>query len=1150
MSKKAKIKKFNKILVANRGEISIRIFRACSELRISTLAIYSEEDSLSLHRNKADEAYLIGRDKGPVEAYLDIDGIIELAKDKNVDAIHPGYGFLSENAEFARACEDAGIAFIGPSAESIALMGDKAEGRKIAQKVGVPVIPGTEGFVKTQKEALQFIRSNGYPVMFKAAMGGGGRGIRICRDKKSLIENFKQSKSEAKAAFGDDSVILEKYMEDPKHIEVQILGDKYGNVIHLFERDCSVQRRHQKVVEIAPSLNLSQELKAKIYKSAVKMAREVGYFSAGTVEFLVEGKNYYFIEMNTRIQVEHTVTEMVTGVDLIQAQIRIAEGYRLTDKELSIPKNPRLNGYAMQCRITTEDPTNNFQPDIGRLTAYRSSGGFGVRLDAASAYVGAVITPYYDSMLVKMTTWGNSFEQCILKMDRSLREFRIRGVKTNIPFLLNVIRHEIFRNGRCTTTFLDNNKELFEIDEPKDRATKLLRFISDTNINTSLKKPDIWRERPPVFPKVPDFDDTANNIKPRHREIFEKKGPEALSKWILEQKKLLITDTTFRDAHQSLLATRMRSYDILKITEATSHLEKDVFSFEMWGGATFDVCMRFLKESPWERLQRIREKMPGAILQMLLRSSNAVGYKNYPDNVVKEFINLAAESGIDLFRIFDCFNWIPNMKVSIEQALKNGKIVEPAICYTGDITDPNKTKYTLDYYINLAKEFASMGAHIIAIKDMAGLCKPFAAELLIRAIKEQTGIPVHFHTHATSGNAEAAILKASEAGVDIVDGAISSLSGMTSQPSINAIVAAMENSERDTGIDVKGLHRLASYWEDVRGLYTPFEGDMKSSNADVYLYEIPGGQYTNLRAQANSLGLSDRWEEVKEMYAEVNMLFGDIIKVTPSSKVVGDLALFLVQNNLSTQDVLKQGNMLSFPQSVLEMLMGELGQSYGGFPENLVKKVLGGEKPLKVRPGELLEDEDFDETRNYLEEKFNIKIDSKDIISYLLYPNVFEEYMGHRIEYDDTSVIPTKTFYYGMEPSEEISVDIEEGKTLLIKLFAVGEMESDGRIPLLFELNGQSRPVRIKDKSAKVLHVVRQKADQSQENEIGAPLSGKIVKYHVKQGDKVKKEQPLFVIEAMKMQTNIKALNDGVVEKIVISENNRVEAGDLVLRLS
>jgi pyruvate carboxylase len=1150
MSKKTVIKKFNKILVANRGEISIRIFRACSELRINTLAIYSEEDSLSLHRNKADEAYLIGKNKGPVEAYLDIDGIIELAKDKNVDAIHPGYGFLSENAEFAKSCEDAGISFIGPSPESIARMGDKAEGRKIAQKVGVPVVPGTEGFVKTQKQALEFLKSCGYPVMVKAAMGGGGRGIRICRDKKSLIENFKQSKSEAKAAFGDDSVLLEKYIENPKHIEVQILGDKYGKVIHLFERDCSVQRRYQKVVEIAPSLNLSSELKAKIYDSAVKIAREANYFSAGTIEFLVEGNNYYFIEMNTRIQVEHTVTEMVTGVDLIQAQIRIAEGYKLSDKELSIPKNLKLNGYAMQCRITTEDPTNNFQPDIGRLTAYRSSGGFGVRLDAASAYVGAVITPYYDSMLVKMTTWGNSFEQCILKMDRSLREFRIRGVKTNIPFLLNVIRHEIFKNGKCTTTFLDNNKELFEIKESKDRATKLLRFISDTNINTSITKPEKWKENPPVLPRVFDCDKTLKELKPEHREVFDKKGPEALSKWILEQKKLLITDTTFRDAHQSLLTTRMRSYDILNIAEATSYLEKDVFSFEMWGGATFDVCMRFLKESPWDRLERIRNKMPGAILQMLLRGANAVGYKNYPDNVVKEFINLAAQNGIDLFRIFDCFNWIPNMKVSIEQALKTGKIVEPAICYTGDITDPNKTKYTLGYYINLAKEFASMGAHIIAIKDMAGLCKPFAAELLVKAIKEETGLPVHFHTHATSGNAEATILKAAEAGVDIVDGAISSLSGLTSQPSLNAIVAAMENSQRDTGIDVKGLHKLASYWEDVRELYSPFEGDMKSSNADVYLYEIPGGQYTNLRAQANSLGLADRWEQVKQMYAEVNMLFGDIIKVTPSSKVVGDLALFLVQNNLSTEDVIKQGNKLSFPQSVLEMLMGQLGQSYGGFPESLVKKVLGGDKPLKVRPGESLRDEDFDKTRSYLKGKFKVEIDSKDIISYLLYPKVFEDYLEHRIEYDDTSVIPTKTFYYGMEPSEEISVVIEEGKTLLIKLFAVGEMESDGRIPILFELNGQSRPVRIKDKSAKVLHVVRQKADQSDENQIGAPLSGKIVKYHVKQGDKIKKEQPLFVIEAMKMQTNIKALKGGVVEKIVISGNNRVEAGDLVLRLS
>lgn len=1151
--KKSNRMKFKKVLAANRGEIAIRIFRACSELGINTVAIYSEEDSLSLHRNKADESYLIGKNKGPVEAYLDIERIIDLAKEKNVDAIHPGYGFLSENTDFAKTCEDAGISFIGPSPEAIALMGDKAQGRKIAQKVVVPVVPGTEAFVKTQKEALDFAKSNGYPVMVKAAMGGGGRGIRICRDKKSLIENFKQSKSEAKASFGDDSVILEKYIENPKHIEVQILGDIHGNVIHLFERDCSVQRRYQKVVEIAPSLTLSQTLKHKIYDSAVKIAKRANYFSAGTVEFLLDqDENFYFIEMNTRIQVEHTITEMVTGVDLVQSQIRIAEGYKITDKELAIPKgkNLKCNGYALQCRITTEDPSNNFQPDFGRLTAYRSSGGFGIRLDAASAYVGAVITPYYDSMLVKMTSWGSTFDQCIMKMDRSLREFRIRGVKTNIPFLLNVIRHNTFKKGYCTTTFLDSNPELFDIQEPRDRATKLLKFIADININTYLSKPEKWKNNPPSKPVIPESEYIVQNIKPEHKEVFDKQGPEGLSKWILNQNKLLLTDTTFRDAHQSLLATRMRSYDILNIAEATSLYENDVFSFEMWGGATFDVCMRFLKESPWDRLEKIRKKMPNALLQMLLRASNAVGYKNYPDNIVKEFIKQSAISGIDIFRIFDCFNWIPNMKVSIETALETGKIVEPAICYTGDITDPQKSKYTLDYYIDLAREFASMGAHIIAIKDMAGLCKPFASELLIKAIKEETGLPVHFHTHATSGNAEATILKASEAGVDIVDCAISSLSGMTSQPSINAIVSVLENSKRDTGIDVKGLHKLSAYWEDVRDCYATFEGDMKSSNADVYLYEIPGGQYTNLRAQANSLGLRNRWEEIKQMYADVNLLFGDIIKVTPSSKVVGDLALFLVQNSLTTDDVLKLGHKLSFPDSVIDMLKGNLGQPYGGFPKDLVKKVLGNEHQLKVRPGELLEDADLEESKLILETKYNIKLDNKDIISYILYPEVFKNYLEHKIEYDDTSVLPTITFYYGMEPSEEISVEIEEGKTLLIKLFAVGEMEPDGRIPLLFELNGQSRPVRVKDKSTKVLHVVRQKADQSDENEIGAPLSGKIVQYHVKQGDKVKKEQSLFVIEAMKMQTNIKSLKAGIVEKIVISENNRVEAGDLVLRLS
>ncbi|HEX9830291.1 MAG TPA: pyruvate carboxylase, partial [Thermodesulfobacteriota bacterium] len=1148
-SKKRVIRQFRRVMVANRGEIAIRVFRACTELDISTIAIYSEEDSFSLHRNKADEAYLIGKDKGPVEAYLDINGIIRLAREKSVDAIHPGYGFLSENTDFAQACTDAGIVFIGPAPETIALMGDKAEARRLAASLRVPIVPGTEGFISSDEEAIQFAEANGYPVLLKAAHGGGGRGIRAAFDRKSLLENLTQARSEARAAFGSDAIILEKYVQHPKHIEVQILGDKYGNAVHLFERDCSVQRRHQKVTELAPAITLDSKLKENIYEAALKIAQSVNYTSAGTVEFLVDKEgNFHFIEMNTRIQVEHTVTELITGIDLVQAQIRIAEGYKLSDTEIGITKSSGIKsrGYALQCRITTEDPTNNFRPDIGRIIAYRSPGGFGIRLDAASAYTGAAITPYYDSMLVKITSWGLTFGQCLSKMDRALQEFRIRGVKTNIPFLLNVIRHPLFRSGACTTTFLEEHPEIFEIQEPRDRATRILNFIGDATINRAIPQPPHWERNPPVTPRVPEIDGDKP-LPPEHRLVFEKEGPRGLSKWVLNQRRLLITDTTFRDAHQSLFATRMRSYDMLRVTRATAHVERNIFSFEMWGGATFDVCLRFLKECPWERLMRLRKAMPNALFQMLIRGANAVGYANYPDNVVREFIKEAASWGIDIFRIFDCFNWIPNMKVAIETALDTGKVVEPAICYTGDITDPKRDKYSLKYYVGLARELTDMGAHFIAIKDMAGLCKPYAAEKLVRAIKEETGLPLHFHTHATSGNGEATVLKAAEAGADIVDLAISALSGQTSQPSLNAVVAALEGTKRDTGIRVEGLHKLSAYWEAVREYYSTFEGDMKASNADVYLYEIPGGQYTNLRAQARGLGLEERWEEVKRMFADVNQLFGDIIKVTPSSKVVGDLALFLLQNNLTTDDVVKKADQLSFPESVVDMMRGNLGQSPGGFPPDVQKAILKGEKPIEVRPGDLIPPADFDATSQRLEKQLNHPISSHDLISALLYPGVFEEFDKHRTLYGDTSVVPTPVFYYGLQAGDEVEVEIEEGKTLLIKLFAIGEIERDARRPLLFELNGQARPVRIPDKSAAGTVVqARPKADITNPEEVGAPLSGKIVRFFVREGDKVSREQPLFVIEAMKMQTNIKALKDGTVEKIFAEDGDSVEAGDLV----
>jgi pyruvate carboxylase len=1148
-----KLRHFQRVLVANRGEIAIRVFRACTELGIGTVAIYSEEDSFSLHRSKADEAYLIGKDKGPVEAYLDIDGIINLAIEKNVDAIHPGYGFLSENPDLARACLDAGISFIGPPPDVTELMGDKSAARRLAERSGVPIVPGTEGFVESDEQAIEFSREAGFPVIIKAAHGGGGRGIRINYDQKSLIENLPQARSEAKAAFGSDAVLLEKYIENPKHVEVQVLGDQYGNVIHLFERDCSVQRRHQKVTELAPALTLDRDVKESIYNAALRLCRAANYTSAGTVEFLVDLKgNFYFIEMNTRIQVEHTVTELITGVDLVQAQIRIAQGNRLPDPETAIPRGSalRCNGYALQCRITTEDPTNNFTPDIGRLIAYRSPGGFGIRLDAASAYTGAAITPYYDSMLVKVTSWGLTFEQCVMKMDRALQEFRIRGVKTNIPFLINLIRHPVFKRGECTTSFLQDHPEIFEIREPRDRATRLLSFIGDVTINRALKKPKSWEENPPLRPIVPETDHKLPAV-PEHRQVFDREGPEGLSKWILKQKRLLVTDTTFRDAHQSLLATRLRTYDMLNIAKATGYLGRNIFSFEMWGGATFDVCLRFLKECPWNRVSKLRESMPHAILQMLLRGSNTVGYANYPDNVVREFIKEAANCGIDMFRIFDCFNWIPNMKVSIETALDTGKIVEAAICYSGDITDPRRDKYTLNYYVGLARELSKMHVHLIAIKDMAGLCKPFAAEKLVRAIKEETGLPLHFHTHATSGNGEATVLKAAEAGADIVDSAISSLSGLTSQPSLNAVVAAVEGTERDACIDVKDLNKLSTYWEAVRGYYRPFEGDMRSSNADVYLYEIPGGQYTNLRSQTQSLGLGDRWEDIKRMYAEANKLFGDIIKVTPSSKAVGDMALFLIQNNLKPDDVIKKADQITFPKSVIDMMEGHLGQTLGGFPPELQKAILRDKTPINVRPGELIPSADFDGNRKRLELELNHRITDQDLISSFLYPGVFEEFDKHRTVYGDISVVPTSAFYYGMERGEEVALEIEEGKTILVKLFAIGESEPDGRVPILFEVNGQPRPVRVLDKSlATALVKAKPRADIKNPLEVGAPLAGRVVNVHVEEGDKVSHDQPLFTIEAMKMRTNIKAINDGVISDVLISEGDNVEAGELVLRFS
>jgi len=1141
--------RFRKVMAANRGEIAIRIFRACTELGIGTVALYSEEDKLSLHRYKADEAYLIGKGKSPIDAYLGIDEIIALALKADVDAIHPGYGFLAENAEFAEECRVNGIAFIGPTAEMMRSLGDKVSGRRAAIAAGVNVVPGTESPIEKEEDALIFAKEHGYPIIIKASAGGGGRGMRVANNKKELLEGLVAASSEAKASFGNAEVFLERYLAHPKHIEVQVLGDNYGNLVHFFDRDCSVQRRHQKVVEFAPSLSLTQSQREELCTAALKIAGHVKYRNAGTIEFLVDGEGkHYFIEMNPRIQVEHTVTEMITGRNLVQNQILVACGHKLSDPEINIPSQSAIDmrGYAIQCRITTEDPANNFAPDFGTLTTYRSAAGCGIRLDAGNAYTGAKITPHYDSLLVKVSSWGLSFVDASNIMFRALQEFRVRGVKTNIGFLENVIAHPVFLKGQCDTSFIEKHPELLRFREKQDRASKVLNFLGEVIVNGAPGVTKPLRSSELIEARAPHVDTT----RPRpsgSKDLFMQLGAEGLSKWILEQKKLLITDTTMRDAHQSNLATRMRSFDLLKVAEPTSYLGSDLFSLECWGGATFDVSMRFLREDPWQRLHKLSELIPNILFQMLLRGSNAVGYTNYPDNVVQKFVEEAADSGVDIFRVFDSLNWTIGMKVAMDAVRKSGKICEAAICYTGDITDPKRDKYPLEYYVSMAKELEKMGAHILAIKDMAGLLKPFAAYKLVKALKENVGIPIHLHTHDTSSNGSAMLLKASEAGVDIVDAALSSLSGLTAQPNLNALVSSLEGSERDPLVNAPGLQKLANYWETVRDYYAPFESGLKSGTAEVYHHEIPGGQYSNYKPQVAGLGLIERWDDCKEMYHKVNMMFGDIVKVTPSSKVVGDMAMFLVKNNLEPDDVFTSKEDLAFPESVVGMFKGMLGQPYQGWPEELQKIVLKGEQPITCRPGELLEPVDFEEEKLKLEEKLGHRVDDRSLVSAILYPNVYPEFDRHRQQFSDTSVFPTPVFFYGLEPGQETSIDIEPGKTLIIKLNAVGKVQRDGTRAVYFELNGNNRSVVIRDQSVLSDEAVRVKADKGNPCHIAAPMPGKVLKVNVKPGDTIKVGDVLMVTEAMKMETNIKAKADGAVADVKFKEGDKVEKEDLVI---
>jgi pyruvate carboxylase len=1142
-------RKFRKVMAANRGEIAIRIFRACTELGISTVAIYSQEDKLSLHRYKADEAYQVGKGKKPIDAYLGIDEIIALAVKREVDAIHPGYGFLAENAEFADKCEANGIAFIGPTGDMQRALGDKVAARKVAKAAGVATVPGTEEPIKHEEEALIFAKNHGYPIIVKAAAGGGGRGMRVAHDRKELLEGLQSAASEAKASFGDASVFLERYLKNPKHIEVQVLGDGYGNLVHFFERDCSIQRRHQKVVEFAPSLALHGDTRRALCEDALKIARQVAYRNAGTVEFLLDEEGrYYFIEMNPRIQVEHTVTEMITGRNLVQAQILIAEGKRLSDPEINIPNqgSVEMRGYAIQCRITTEDPANNFSPDFGTLSTYRSSAGAGVRLDAGNAFTGAQITPHYDSLLVKVSAWGLSFEAASRIMNRCLQEFRIRGVKTNIGFLENVITHPVFVAGECNTSFIDQHPELLVIKEKQDRANKVLSFIGDVIVNGSPGVAKPLRSAEMIEATLPEIDLLTPPPKGT-RDILRERGAEGLSAWVLEQKGLLLTDTTMRDAHQSLLATRVRTHDLLQIAPATARFGSNLFSLENWGGATFDVSMRFLKEDPWQRLHALSEEIPNVLFQMLLRGSNAVGYTNYPDNIVQRFIEVSAEAGIDVFRVFDSLNWTPGMTVAMDAVRKSGKICEAAICYTGDISDPTRTKYPLSYYVSMAKELEKMGAHILAIKDMAGLLKPYAGYALVKALKEEIGIPIHLHTHDTSGNGGALLLMAAQAGVDIVDAALSSLSGLTSQPNMNALVAALKGTERDPMVNERGLQALANYWETVRDYYEPFESGLKSGTAEVYHHEIPGGQYSNFKPQVAGLGLIERWEECKEMFHKVNSMFGDLVKVTPSSKIVGDMAMFLVKNNLEPEDVYAPGADYAYPESVVGFFKGMIGQPYQGFPKELQKIILKGEEPITCRPGDLLEPADFEAVRAEAAAKVGHPVCDKDLLSYLMYPNVFTEFDKQRQEFSDISVIPTPIFFYGLELGQETSIEIQPGKTLIIKLNAIGRVQGDGTRQIYFELNGNARSVKVRDQSIKSEEAAHLKADRLNPKQLGAPMPGKVLKLNAKPGDSVKAGDILVVTEAMKMETNIKAKEDGTVAEVHCKEGGNVEKEELLI---
>jgi len=1143
---------FNKILIANRGEIAIRVMRAANEMGKRTVAVFAEEDKLGLHRFKADEAYRIGEGMGPVAAYLSIPEIIRVAKMSGADAIHPGYGLLSENPDLVDACDAAGITFIGPKAQTMRALGDKASARRVAIDAGVPVIPATDVLPDDMDVVRRMADEVGYPFMLKASWGGGGRGMRPVMSPDELEDKVLEGRREAENAFGNGEGYLEKMILRARHVEVQILGDQYGGMYHLWERDCSVQRRNQKVVERAPAPYLTQAQRDELCDLGRRICAHVGYRCAGTVEFLMDMDSgaFYFIEVNPRVQVEHTVTEEVTGIDIVRAQILLAEGKTIAEATGKDSQDEiRLNGHALQCRVTTEDPQNNFIPDYGRITAYRGATGMGIRLDGGTAYSGAVITRYYDSLLEKVTAWAPTPEAAIARMDRALREFRIRGVSTNIAFVENLLKHPTFLANEYTTKFIDTTPELMDFRKRRDRATKILTYIADITVNghpetEGRPKPAKQEERP----RPPEL--AAEAPAPGTRQLLDERGPQAVADWMLAQDRLLLTDTTMRDGHQSLLATRMRSYDMIKVADAYAHNLPQLFSMECWGGATFDVAYRFLQECPWQRLRDLRRAMPNLLTQMLLRASNGVGYTNYPDNVVEKFVDQAAKSGVDVFRVFDSLNWVENMRVAMDAVVASGKICEGTICYTGDILDPDRAKYDLNYYVAMGKDLRDAGAHVLGLKDMAGLLKPASATKLVKALKEEVGLPIHFHTHDTSGIAAATILAAADAGADAVDAAMDAFSGGTSQPCLGSIVEALKNTPRDTGLDIERVREISDYWEAVRKKYAAFESGLQAPASEVYLHEMPGGQFTNLKAQARSMGLEDRWHEVAQTYADVNQMFGDIVKVTPSSKVVGDMALMMVSQGLTRADVEDPKTDVAFPDSVVDMMRGNLGQPPGGFPDAILTKALKGEEPTLHRPGRDVPPVDLEEARAALSKEMEGKeVDDEDLNGYLMYPKVFLDYMGRHKTYGPVRTLPTRTFFYGMEPGEEIVAEIDPGKTLEIRLQAVSEVNEDGEVKVFFELNGQPRTVRVMNRLAEAKKVSRPKAEDGNANHIGAPMPGVVATVAAQAGVEVKEGDLLLTIEAMKMETGIHAERDAVVKAVHVTAGGQIDAKDLLVEL-